>query len=63
LLGAASSGASFVDSGKDGASASMAMLTGIALICSLLSLYLAGDRSRQPAVRLPGGSRGVAPPG
>jgi hypothetical protein len=49
LLGAASSGASFVDSGKDSASASMAMLTGVALICSLLSLFLAGDRSRQPA--------------
>jgi hypothetical protein len=42
LLGAASSGASFVDSGKDSASASMAMLTGVALICALVSLFVAG---------------------
>ena len=48
LLGAASSGASFVDSGNDSASASMAMLTGVALICSLISLYVTGSRSRQP---------------
>ena len=47
LLGAASSGASFVDSGRDSASASMAMLTGVALICSLLSLYVAGNGSRE----------------
>src|SRR5690348_6726148 len=43
LLGAASSGASFVNSGNDSASASMAMLTGVALICSLISLYVAGS--------------------
>ena len=43
LLGAASSGASFVDSGRDSASASMAMLTGVALICSLLILYVLGS--------------------
>jgi len=49
LLGAASSGASFVDSGKDSASASMAMLTGVALICSLISLFVLGSRSRRPA--------------
>jgi hypothetical protein len=47
LLGAASSGASFVDSGRDSASASMAMLTGAALICSLLSLYVTGRDSRE----------------
>jgi hypothetical protein len=46
LLGAASSGASFVDSGRDSASASMAMLTGVALICSLLSLYVLGSARR-----------------
>ena len=46
VLGAASSGASFVDSGRDGASASMAMLTGVALICSLLSLYVLGSARR-----------------
>src|SRR5262249_23948901 len=43
LLGAASSGASFVDSAKDSASASMAMLTGVALICSLISLFVLGS--------------------
>ena len=29
--------------------ASMAMLTGVALICSLISLYVLGSNSRQPA--------------
>ena len=43
VLGAASSGASFVDSGSDSASASMAMLTGVALICSLLTLFVLGS--------------------
>lgn len=47
LLGAASSGASFVNSGRDSASASMAMLTGVALICSLISLYVTGRDSRE----------------
>src|SRR5215470_16712929 len=51
LLGAASSGASFVDSGHDSASASMAMLTGVALICALISLYMAGRSSREVAAR------------
>ena len=51
LLGAASSGASFVDSGRDSASASMAMLTGVALICSLISLYVAGRGSGEVTSR------------
>jgi hypothetical protein len=51
LLGAASSGASFVDTGRDSASASMAMLTGVALICSLISLYLTGNRSGEVTSR------------
>ncbi len=42
VLGAAASGASFVDTGRDGASASMALLTGVAMICSLVSLYVLG---------------------
>ena len=71
LLGAASSGASFVDSGRDSASASMAMLTGVALICSLISLYVAGSPGRpgpgpvteSPGPEAIGGFRGVAPPG
>ena len=49
LLGAASSGASFVDAGKDSASASMAMLTAVALICSLVSLFVAGSGARGAA--------------
>jgi hypothetical protein len=51
LLGAASSGASFVDTGRDSASASMAMLTGVALICSLISLYVTGNRSGEVTSR------------
>ncbi len=51
LLGAASSGASFVDSGSNSASVSMAMLTGVALICSLISLYVAGSGSREVTSR------------
>ena len=47
LLGAASSGASFVDSGKDSASASMAMLTGVALICALVALFVTGRDAGQ----------------
>jgi hypothetical protein len=47
VLGAASSGASFVNSGHDSESASMAMLTGVALICALISLYVAGRGSRE----------------
>jgi hypothetical protein len=51
LLGAASSGASFVDTGRDSASASMALLTGVALICSLISLYVAGRGTREVTSR------------
>jgi formate hydrogenlyase subunit 4 len=51
VLGAASSGASFVDSGHDSESASMAMLTGVALICALISLYVAGRGSREVTTR------------
>lgn len=42
ILGAALSGASFVNSGTDGASLSMALLTGIALLCTTVSLYVLG---------------------
>ena len=51
VLGAGSSGASFVDTGHDSASASMAMLTGVALICALISLYVAGRGSREATSR------------
>jgi hypothetical protein len=47
LLGAASSGASFVNTGHDSDSASMALLTGVALICALVSVYVAGNGSRE----------------
>ena len=51
VLGAGSSGASFVDTGHDSASASMAMLTGVALICALICLYVAGRGSREATSR------------
>jgi hypothetical protein len=51
VLGAASSGASFVDSGHASESASMAMLTGVALICVLISLYVAGRGSSEATTR------------
>jgi len=56
LLGAASSGASFVNAGNDSASASMAMLTGVALICSLVSLFVLGSPRRQGPGRGDGGA-------
>src|SRR5262245_9729129 len=51
IVGAAASGAGFVNSGADGASLAMALLTGVALLCYvinyLINTYLAG--------RVPGG--------
>jgi hypothetical protein len=48
ILGAAVNGAAFVNSGAAGASLAMALLTGVALACSTLSLYVLspGSRSR-----------------
>ena len=43
ILGAAFNGAAFVNSGNDGASLGMAMLTGIALLCMTISLYVLGS--------------------
>ncbi|SRR5216683_1014245 len=40
LLGAAISGASFVDKGQNGASLTMAILTGVTLICYIVPLYI-----------------------
>jgi hypothetical protein len=40
ILGAAAGGAAFVNSGSGGASLGMALLTGVALLCSVLSLYI-----------------------
>ena len=39
VLGAAGSGAAFVNSGQDGASLSMGLLTAVALLCQLINLF------------------------
>jgi hypothetical protein len=43
ILGAALNGAAFVNAGDDGASLGMAMLTGIALLCMTIGLYVLGS--------------------
>lgn len=40
VIGAANSGASFVDSSKNSASMAMAMLTAVALLCTVANLYI-----------------------
>ena len=47
ILGAALNGAAFVNSGDDGASLGMAMLTGIALLCMTIGLYVLGGAPRR----------------
>lgn len=49
LVGAAVQGAAFVDKGHPSASMTMAILTGVALLCYGVSLYLLGSSARQPA--------------
>ena len=45
ILGAAASGAAFVNAGSNGASLSMALLTALALVCQVVNLFLlAGGR-------------------
>ncbi len=39
VLGAAGSGASFVNTGQDGASLAMGLLTAVALLCQLINLF------------------------
>jgi hypothetical protein len=51
ILGAALNGAAFVNSGGAGASLGMAVLTGIALLCMTISLFVLGGGAR------PGGNR------
>jgi len=52
VLGAAFNGAAFVNSGNDGASLGMALLTGVALLCLTVILYLTGaPGAAPPAVR------------
>jgi hypothetical protein len=57
VLGAAINGAAFVNSGSNGPSLGMAMLTGVALFCLVVTLYLTGNPAGQ------GAARGIAPPG
>ena len=49
VLGAASSGASFVNSGNDGASLGMALATGVALACLAVILFATGSAGAPPA--------------
>ena len=52
VLGAALNGAAFVNSGNDGASLGMALLTGVALLCLAVILYLTpAPGAARPAVR------------
>jgi hypothetical protein len=46
ILGAAVNGAAFVNSSAAGASLAMGLLTGVALACSALSLYVLSSASR-----------------
>jgi len=46
ILGAALNGAAFVNSGSNGSSLGMAMLTGVALLCMTISLYVLGGAPR-----------------
>ena len=39
VLGAAGSGAAFVNNGQDGASLTMGLLTAVALLCQLINLF------------------------
>jgi hypothetical protein len=48
IIGAAFSGASFVDHGHPGASMAMAALTGVALLCYLLNLFALTASSNAP---------------
>ncbi len=42
IVGAAASGAAFVGSGADGDSLAMALLTGVALLCYAVNLFVLG---------------------
>ncbi len=60
VLGAASSGAAFVNAGGNGPSLGMALLTAVALLCLALTLYLTGaPGAAPPAVRGTAGREGA----
>jgi hypothetical protein len=44
VTGAAATGAAFVNAGAAGASLSMALLTGVALLCQVVNLYIVGSQ-------------------
>ena len=46
VAGAAASGAAFVDNGRASASLTMALLTGVALLCQVVNLYVLGSPRR-----------------
>ena len=48
ILGAVSSGAAYVNKADNGSSMGMAVLTGVALLCLALNLYLTGRPSAAP---------------
>ena len=48
VLGAAFNGAAFVNSGNDGSSLGMALLTGVALLCLAVTLYVTGAPGAAP---------------
>jgi len=48
ILGAAASGAAFVNAGTNGASLGMALLTALALGCQVVNLFLLAGRCPQP---------------
>ena len=45
VLGAAGAGAAFVNSGQDGASLGMGLLTAVALLCQVINLFRLSDAS------------------
>src|SRR5580700_4481302 len=55
ILGAALNGAAFVNAGNDGSSLGMAMLTGVALLCMTIGLYVLGGAPRPESRGATGG--------
>ena len=51
IAGAAGSGAAFVNTGGNGASLGMALLTAVALLCSLLNLYVLRPSPQPPTTQ------------
>jgi hypothetical protein len=62
ILGAVSSGAAFVDKASNGASLGMALMTGVALFCLALTLYLTGRPGTTPSAVASTAGRGSTGP-